>query len=544
MTGSIESVSSSGDGVENSLSPPSATKKEVPDIENSHETSAGRERKPSRRLCKLYAGLTIVAITALVAVGIALAVAGTRAGRKDITKNAQEYRYAVEQVVGAQVLDDESSPYFQALTWITFNDPMGMSPADKNFLQRYIAACLYFATSREKPWSYCNPPQEGDDFTCHYTKFDPYHGNDLRYASIRWLTEHSECSWEGIGCDEESNMIEDIHFGMSVYWNACLDIMSIAETNTKVHLLANYNLTATFPEGIRHLSSLKSLDFGWNALHGSLPKDVVALEHLEELVLCNNSFTGTIPQEWYDAAPSWRSLDIRGNKIAGSISKDILNLKDLELLYFGENFITGTIPTEIGGLKMLKVLYLANNRLKGGIPSELGSKLDSLFLFNNDLSGTIPSELAKLTRLELVHINDNRRLAGEFPKEMWSTIYSLEATNCNFTGDLSEMFPLMNKSSFLLLQNNSFSGTIPEGSLPLIEQLLISGNNFTGAIPDSICAPLTDGVVTPKESTYSQVVADCSPPADGSATGPEIFCKQGCCTKCCDKDGGNCQTMV
>jgi hypothetical protein len=129
MTGSIESVSSSGDGVENSLSPPSATKKEVPDIENSHETSAGRERKPSRRLCKLYAGLTIVAITALVAVGIALAVAGTRAGRKDITKNAQEYRYAVEQVVGAQVLDDESSPYFQALTWITFNDPMGMSPA-------------------------------------------------------------------------------------------------------------------------------------------------------------------------------------------------------------------------------------------------------------------------------------------------------------------------------------------------------------------------------------------------------------------------------
>jgi hypothetical protein len=129
---------------------------------------------------------------------------------------------------------------------------------------------------------------------------------------------------------------------------------------------------------------------------------------------------------------------------------------------------------------MLKVLYLANNLLKGGIPSELGSKLDSLILFNNDLSGNIPSELGKLTRLDFVNINDIRRRTGEFTEEMRSTIDSLQATNCNFAGDLSKMFPLMSKSRFLLLQSISFRGSIPEGS---VFQLLISGYSFTNLHP-------------------------------------------------------------
>ena len=82
---------------------------------------------------------------------------------------------------------------------------MKLSPDAPSFLQRYIAAYFYFATSIKGPWRYCNPPKGGEDFRCTYRLYstgETRHDNTLirDQTSIRWLSDKDECGWAGIHC--------------------------------------------------------------------------------------------------------------------------------------------------------------------------------------------------------------------------------------------------------------------------------------------------------------------------------------------------------
>jgi len=120
----------------------------------------------------------------------------------------------VSDVVGGQMLIDPSSPYSKALNWITFDDPQQLTPDAPNFVQRYLAAYLYFATTTDGPWTSCGPPTNASDMSpnnehCtwqYLAQFNPPAYNTP--TAIRWLTNYSECDWAGLDCDSHGQVIQ------------------------------------------------------------------------------------------------------------------------------------------------------------------------------------------------------------------------------------------------------------------------------------------------------------------------------------------------
>jgi len=109
----------------------------------------------------------------------------------------------IERLVGSDVLKDENSAYSKALDWITFEDPMEVTVEDFNFLQRYIVAYFWYATTAESPWLSCNPPTGDETKSCFYQKL--VSSFPLQYDPvpwIRWLSESNECQWAGVVCDD------------------------------------------------------------------------------------------------------------------------------------------------------------------------------------------------------------------------------------------------------------------------------------------------------------------------------------------------------
>jgi len=118
-------------------------------------------------------------------------------------------RNAVRNVVGEDALQEPDSPYSKALEWITSLDPMQVTPEAPNFIQRYIASYLYFATTVDGPWRSCNPPDElwGDEVLCVWSKLGDIDTLGFsNFPSHAWLSNSSECTWAGLECNSEGQV--------------------------------------------------------------------------------------------------------------------------------------------------------------------------------------------------------------------------------------------------------------------------------------------------------------------------------------------------
>jgi hypothetical protein len=115
-------------------------------------------------------------------------------------------REAIGLFVRNNELEDTTSPYRMALDWITFKDPMAVTPEQTHFVQRYILAYLHFATSVKQPWnSGCDPvdPQTGEQADrCEWSYIVDSSRDPVNLSAHRWLSGASECDWAGIDCDE------------------------------------------------------------------------------------------------------------------------------------------------------------------------------------------------------------------------------------------------------------------------------------------------------------------------------------------------------
>ena len=166
------------------------------------------------RRFRLYAFLACFVIV-VVAVGAAV---GATVGRENFgetqaptpapttIRESFGIRTQVERVVGSEVLEDEESPYSKALDWITFDDPMQLTPDDPSFIQRYIAAYFYFSTTVDGPWLSCGAPEDAlsGETKCQFKKLGAIF--PLTFFEVpwnRWLSNITECDWAGVLCDEE-----------------------------------------------------------------------------------------------------------------------------------------------------------------------------------------------------------------------------------------------------------------------------------------------------------------------------------------------------
>ncbi len=149
---------------------------------------------------------------------------------------------------------------------------------------------------------------------------------------------------------------------------------------------------------------LRTLDLGYNDLHGSIPNNFVSAKN------------------------SFQLLSIPQNRLSSSIPEIFTSLTTIDKIDLSSNKLHGTLP-DFGKLPLLQHLHLNNNFLVGTIPPSLatshpirgnmGDLLETVHLQDNLLSGVLPVQLVDLPKLREFIIHENK-LTGRVPADMCS----------------------------------------------------------------------------------------------------------------------------
>jgi hypothetical protein len=113
----------------------------------------------------------------------------------------------IARSVSVEELNDPMSPYKKALDWITHEDPLLLTPDHPQFMQRYIVAYFYYATSLDHDWTKPCAPDSNQRDECKYQYPTRCMEDSPKIHSYRWLSKQDECKWAGIECDSQSQII-------------------------------------------------------------------------------------------------------------------------------------------------------------------------------------------------------------------------------------------------------------------------------------------------------------------------------------------------
>ncbi|KAJ6766888.1 LRR RECEPTOR-LIKE SERINE/THREONINE-PROTEIN KINASE RFK1-RELATED [Salix purpurea] len=101
-------------------------------------------------------------------------------------------------------------------------------------------------------------------------------------------------------------------------------------------------------------------------LPGVLPTQLVNLPRLQVVDFAYNYLNGTLPREW--ASMQLTSISVVVNRLSGEIPKELGNITTLTTLSLEANQFSGTIPPDLGKLINLQELMLSSNHLSGNLP--------------------------------------------------------------------------------------------------------------------------------------------------------------------------------
>jgi len=318
-----------------------------------------------------------------------------------------------------------------------------------------------------------------------------------------------------------------------------------------------HKISGNLPQELGLLKNLESLSLVHNEMTGPLPVSLAGDWHdsLTQVELQGNSFSGTIPREWFEFKFMIR-MNLGENLFTGSLPTELgllgighSGMEDSTLGVFLEyNYgLTGTIPSEIGLLEELAFLRLHRTGLQGFIPTEVGllTNLQEFWVYKSNLSGTIPTEIALLTSMRQIRLHETQ-ISGVIPDVLFDLpLESFDAWQTKLGGTISPKIGQWGDSlTTLRLQNNSFTGEIPSemGLLANIEELYLQHNEITGFIPKSIC----DKIIGAMDEIIRVIKADCIVPSNQTNLLPASFvsCELGCCNVCCDRDTQICSEMA
>ncbi|KAM0054832.1 putative protein kinase RLK-Pelle-LRR-XII-1 family [Helianthus debilis subsp. tardiflorus] len=302
-------------------------------------------------------------------------------------------------------------------------------------------------------------------------------------------------------------------------------------------ILALNHFTGNIPPEVGNLTQMK-----WLYLERSVPNEIGYLDHVEELDLTdnrftgsfqfnfstlkklhltNNSFSGALPIDLGFRLPNLQGLFLSYNKFQGTLPSSIINASKLSQISIVSNSFTGTIPTTIGKLehletfvcggnhfttdgselnflsslahaRKLRILSFAQNPLKTFLPASIGNWSTNLQTFQAHecgIKGNIPSGIGNLTNLKMLGL-DNNELEGNIPTTLGKlkNIGQLFLENNKLQGGISQHFCDMKNLEELYLSHNRLSGIIPSclGDIDSLAWLFLDSNTFTSTIPPTL----------------------------------------------------------
>ncbi|KAJ0502608.1 putative non-specific serine/threonine protein kinase [Helianthus annuus] len=106
------------------------------------------------------------------------------------------------------------------------------------------------------------------------------------------------------------------------------------------------------------------------SLPGVLSPELTKLPYLKSIDFAYNYLNGTIPPEW--GMTQLQDISLLGNRITGKIPPELGNITTLTKLDLEANYLSGTVPSQLGRLINLKSLILSSNQFTGTLPAALG----------------------------------------------------------------------------------------------------------------------------------------------------------------------------
>ncbi|CAN6582909.1 unnamed protein product [Malus baccata var. baccata] len=255
----------------------------------------------------------------------------------------------------------------------------------------------------------------------------------------------------------------------------------------------------TYPDFLRYLPNLHTLDLAENQIHGEIPNWIWGLKLLSYLNISCNSLAsfGPLP----NLTSALEILDLHSNQLQGQIP--VFSAPTMQFLDYSRNNLSFGIPTNIGEFLTTTILFsLSSNNLHGIIPRSLCnlSTLEILDLSNNSLSGMIPQCLTTMKTLAVLNLRRNNltdNISYKFDEHC--SLETLDLSGNQIKGRLPESlimdtFPCYLKSvstlRVLVLRSNKFYGGIgcpsTNGTWPVLQIIDVAHNNFNGELPGGL----------------------------------------------------------
>ncbi|XP_062198094.1 receptor-like protein EIX1 [Phragmites australis] len=280
----------------------------------------------------------------------------------------------------------------------------------------------------------------------------------------------------------------------------------------ELHLFSNY-LVGFLPSIMGHLTSIVTLDLGWNNITGPVPAAFIGhFAHLRTLDLSFNHLTGHVPSKIGHFA-HLRTLDLSFNHLTGHVPSEIGMLANLTALDLSGNDLDGSITEEhLDGLRSLEYIDLSKNQLKIVVgskwqptfrlqkayfascqvgplfPAWLKWQVDILWLdiSNTGIIDRLPdwfcNTFSKAKSLEI----SNNQISDGLPTNM--NIMSLEVLHFSSSNLTGQIPPLPRNLSMLDISRNSLSGPLPSNfGAPKLDSIILYSNYISGQIPTSLC---------------------------------------------------------
>lgn len=157
----------------------------------------------------------------------------------------------------------------RAAQWLVYEDTLDVSDNPSRWIQWYALATVWFGL--DGPTSWLN--------------------------TQGWVTEEDECTWFGVRCSDNSNIITELNLEENLLRGDSPTDLCLLTDLTTLELSLNEDLARTLPSAMGNMTQLEYFATGFCNIEGTLPSSIGQLSNLIDLYLYTNRFNGKVPSQ-------------------------------------------------------------------------------------------------------------------------------------------------------------------------------------------------------------------------------------------------------